>query len=101
MSKSAARQGDPHGCAPNRSPTALLLIDVINDLYLGARRLILTGFAADICVLYTANDAYMRDYELIVPSDCIASETLAAKRTACAQMKRFLRADVRSSRHLR
>jgi nicotinamidase-related amidase len=69
--------------------------------YLGAQRLILTGFAADICVLYTANDAYMRDYELVVPADCVASETAAAKRTACGQMKRFLRADVRSAACLR
>ena len=50
--------------------------------YLGARKLIVTGFAADICVLFTANDAYMRDYELIVPADCIAAETAAAQRGA-------------------
>ncbi|MGV3531001.1 MAG: cysteine hydrolase family protein [Chthoniobacteraceae bacterium] len=59
--------------------------------YLGARTLILTGFAGDICVLYTANDAYMRDFELIVPSDCIASETDGANRHALSQMQRFLK----------
>jgi nicotinamidase-related amidase len=64
---------------------------------LGARKLIITGFAADICVLFTANDAYMRDYEVTVPMDCIAAETISAKRTACAQMKRYLRADTGSS----
>ena len=68
--------------------------------YLGAKKLVITGFAGDICVLFTANDAYMRDYELIVPSDCVASETAAANRHACLQMKRFLRADVRPSRKL-
>ncbi len=68
---------------------------------LGVRRLIITGFAADICVLFTANDAYMRDYQVIVPPDCIASESTAAKRSACAQMKRFLKADMRDSRALR
>ena len=68
--------------------------------YLGAKKLIVTGFAGDICVLFTANDAYMRDYDLIVPSDCIASETVEANRNACRQMKRFLRADVRPSRRL-
>ena len=36
---------------------------------LGAKKLIITGFAADICVLFTANDAYMRDFEVIVPAD--------------------------------
>jgi nicotinamidase-related amidase len=69
--------------------------------YLGARKLVITGFAADICVLYTSNDAYMRDYEIVVPSDCIASESLEARRATCQQMKRFLHADVRPSRSLR
>lgn len=69
--------------------------------YLGARRLVITGFAADICVLFTANDAYMRDYELLVPADCIAAETAPAARSASSQMKRFLRADVRPSPQLR
>ena len=66
--------------------------------YLGARKLIITGFAADICVLFTANDAYMRDYEVIVPADCVASETSAGRRIALQQMKRFLRADIRPSK---
>ncbi len=69
--------------------------------YLGARRLIITGFAADICVLFTANDAYMRDFALIVPADCTASESAAAHHRATHQMKRFLRADVRASRQIR
>lgn len=37
--------------------------------------LILTGVAGNICVLFTANDAHMRDYQVIVPRDCIASNT--------------------------
>ena len=65
--------------------------------YLGAQKLILTGFAADICVLFTANDAYMRDYELAVPADCIAAESAPAKAYATQHMKRFLKADVRNS----
>jgi len=69
--------------------------------YLGARRLILAGFATDICVLFTANDAYMRDYELAVPSDCSAAETAAAHRAAILHMKRFLRADTRLSSAIR
>lgn len=35
--------------------------------------LVLTGIAGNICVLFTANDAYMREYELMIPSNCIAS----------------------------
>ncbi|HEU5101944.1 MAG TPA: isochorismatase family cysteine hydrolase, partial [Roseiflexaceae bacterium] len=43
--------------------------------YLKAKTLILAGVAGNICVLFTAHDAYMRDFHLIVPSDCIASNT--------------------------
>ncbi len=42
---------------------------------LGVRKLILTGIAGNICVLFTANDAHMREYKVIVPEDCIASNT--------------------------
>lgn len=35
---------------------------------------VLTGRAADICVLFTAADAHMRQYRLSVSSDCIAGE---------------------------
>jgi len=38
---------------------------------LGVRRLILTGLATDICVLFTAADAHMRDYDLWVPADAV------------------------------
>jgi nicotinamidase-related amidase len=40
--------------------------------YLGATTLIMTGVAGNICILFSANDAYMRDYEIIVPSDCVS-----------------------------
>lgn len=39
------------------------------------RRVVLTGMAGNICVLFTANDAYMRGLQVFVPSDCIASNT--------------------------
>jgi nicotinamidase-related amidase len=65
--------------------------------YLGTRVLVLGGMAADICVLFTANDAYMRDYRLCVPRDCVASNSERETRYALAQMRRFLKADVRPS----
>ncbi|WP_260929178.1 cysteine hydrolase family protein [Novosphingobium sp. 9] len=37
---------------------------------LGASKLVLSGIATDICVLFTAADAHMRDYDLWVPSEC-------------------------------
>jgi nicotinamidase-related amidase len=42
---------------------------------LGAKTLILTGIAGNICVLFTANDAHMREYKVIAPEDCMASNT--------------------------
>src|ERR1700726_1348356 len=43
--------------------------------YLGTRAVVLAGVAANICVLFTANDAYMRDLHVMVPSDCVISNT--------------------------
>ena len=65
--------------------------------YLGARRLILTGIAGNFCVLFTANDAYMRDYEIIVPPDCVISNTVKENRQALQLMRKFLKADLRLS----
>ena len=39
---------------------------------LGVSRLVLCGFAADICILFTAADAHMRDYDLWIPRDAVA-----------------------------
>ena len=68
--------------------------------YLGAKTLIITGVAANICILFTANDAYMRDYELMVPSDCVASNTAADNRYALGQIATVLKADTRPSGRL-
>ncbi|MGI8314868.1 isochorismatase family cysteine hydrolase [Halobacillus mangrovi] len=64
---------------------------------LGVKNLILTGIAGDICVLFTANDAYMREYNLWVPSDCIASESEAGNSSALSIMERSLSVDTRES----
>ncbi|HMJ06495.1 MAG TPA: isochorismatase family cysteine hydrolase [Chthoniobacterales bacterium] len=68
---------------------------------LGARRLIITGIAGNFCVLFTANDAYMRDYELIVPSDCTISNTKRENREALALMNRYLKANTAISSRIR
>jgi nicotinamidase-related amidase len=65
--------------------------------YLGARTLILTGVAGNICVFFSANDAYMRDFGLVVPADCVASNTVAENDHALAQMRQILRADITPS----
>lgn len=65
--------------------------------YLGTQTLILTGIAGNFCVLFTANDAYMRDFDLFVPSDCSVSNTRQENQSALRIMKKFLKADTRSS----
>ena len=68
--------------------------------HLGARSLILTGIAGNNCVLFTANDAYMRDFKLFVPSDCVVSETEAENEYALEQMAKVLKADTRRADQL-
>ena len=68
--------------------------------YLKARTLILTGVAANICVLFTANDAYMRDFNLVIPSDCVASNTAEENEHALKLMKQVLKADTTPSTEL-
>src|SRR4030095_7978917 len=65
--------------------------------HLGAETLILTGVAGNFCVLFTAHDAYMRDYHLVVPSDCIASQTEDDDRYALSHMAKVTKADTRPS----
>jgi nicotinamidase-related amidase len=69
--------------------------------YLEVNRLILTGIAGNICVLFTANDAYMRDFDLVIPSDCVVSNEPQINRNALQQMKTVLKADIRPSKHVR
>ena len=68
--------------------------------YLGVKTVILTGIAGNICVLFTANDAYMRDYQLIIPADCVASNTVKENTSALELMKKVLKADIRASTEL-
>ena len=62
--------------------------------HLGANTLILTGIAGNFCVLFTAQDAYMRDFQLFVPSDCVASEADADNRYALEHMAKVCKADI-------
>jgi nicotinamidase-related amidase len=65
------------------------------------RRVILTGIAGNICVLFTANDAYMREYKIFAPADCIVSNTAADNDHALRQIETVLKGDVAVSTRLR
>ena len=65
------------------------------------RTVIVVGFAADNCVFFTAAEAHMRDYNVVVPSDCCESETDADRRDVLSKMRKMLDADTSASRFLR
>jgi nicotinamidase-related amidase len=64
------------------------------------RRVILTGIAGNICVLFTANDAYMRELKIFAPADCIVSNTAADNDHALRQIDTVLKGDIAESRRL-
>src|SRR5687768_2796552 len=68
--------------------------------YLGVSTVILTGVAGNICILFSANDAYMRDFNVIVPGNCVASNTVEENRHALEQMRTVLKADITESAEL-
>jgi nicotinamidase-related amidase len=65
--------------------------------YLGAKTLVFTGIAGNICILFSANDAYMRDFNLLIPPDCVVSNTPEENDHAFEQMRKVLKADTRPS----
>jgi len=64
------------------------------------RRVILTGIAGNICVLFTANDAYMRELKLFAPADCLVSNTPADNAYALRQIATVLKGNTATSDRL-
>ena len=65
--------------------------------YLGARTLVLAGLTGDRCILFTAVDAFMRDFRVLVPADCTASIDDEENRQAIGYLERVLGLDVSPS----
>jgi nicotinamidase-related amidase len=65
------------------------------------RRVVVTGIAGNICVLFTANDAYMREMRIFAPADCIVSNTDEENANALRQIATVLKGDIRPSTRLR
>jgi len=81
---------------PKHSGFFSTTLDILVE-YLQVKTLILTGVAANICVLFTAHDAFLRDLHLVVPSDCVASNDEDTNRLALDHMRTVLKADTRPS----
>jgi nicotinamidase-related amidase len=84
----------PHHSAFYHTPLDTLL------RYLGTQRLVITGFAGDVCVFFTAHDGYLREFRLNVPSDCVASVDQKENQHALAYMRRVLDVDTTPSGRL-
>lgn len=65
---------------------------------LQVQSLVLTGVAADSCILATALDAHMRELSVRIPRDCVAALTPARKDRALAVLRDSCLADLRASR---
>jgi nicotinamidase-related amidase len=67
---------------------------------LNIRRVILTGIAGNICVLFTANDAYMRGFRIYAPGDCSVSNSAADNESALEQIRHLLKGRIEPSEQL-
>lgn len=55
--------------------------------HLRVQRLIVTGVASDQCIVMSAAEARMRDYEVLVPGDCVGAQTAARNARALRHLE--------------
>ena len=68
--------------------------------YLGARTIVLAGLTTDSCVLVTAIEADMRDFNVVVPDDCVAASSTRRHERAIEHLRDALDARVVPSREI-
>lgn len=68
---------------------------------IGARTLILTGLTSHQCVLFTATDAYVREFDLLIPRDCIAAMQRRQTKAALDIFRTALKASTSPATSLR
>jgi nicotinamidase-related amidase len=93
VKKLAPRKNDYFVLKPKNSAFYTTTLDLLLQ-HIGVRRLIVVGWLGNNCVLFSANDAYMRDYKLIIPADCTASIDPRDNAVALQQMKKVLKANI-------
>jgi nicotinamidase-related amidase len=84
---------------PKHSGFYCTSLELVLD-HVGATNLILAGIAGNNCVLFTANDAYMRDFKLFIPADCVVSESPQENEYALKQMEKVLKAEIKPADEL-
>ncbi|GAB3054245.1 cysteine hydrolase family protein [Virgibacillus ainsalahensis] len=78
----------PQHSAFFQTPLQSLLNDINKD------HLIMAGFAGDICILFTAKDAYMYGFNMHIPENCMASEEKEGTEYALYLMRTVMKADI-------
>lgn len=66
----------------------------------GVQRLVLTGQVTEQCVLYSALDAYVRHFEVVVPPDAVAHIDPDLAAAALRMMERNMRAHIAECEHV-
>lgn len=64
---------------------------------LGIGRLVIVGLVTEMCVLFTAHDAYVRKFDLWVPEDCVASVDAAVHARTLQHLSEVLGVETRPS----
>lgn len=100
VKKLAPRKNDYFVLKPKNSAFYETTLDLVLA-HIGVKRLILVGWLGNNCVFFSANDAYMRDYKIVVPTDCTASIDPRDNEIALRQMKQTLKAEIAPWRKIR
>ncbi|ANR89927.1 MULTISPECIES: cysteine hydrolase family protein [Mycobacterium avium complex (MAC)] len=61
---------------------------------LGTKRLIITGQVTEQCILYTALDAYVRHFPVVIPTDAVAHIDPELGAAACKMMEQNMSAEL-------
>ena len=61
---------------------------------LGTQRLVLTGQVTEQCILYSALDAYVRHFPVVIPTDAVAHIDAELGAAACKMMERNMSAEI-------
>jgi nicotinamidase-related amidase len=87
---------DYHVLKPQRSGFFGTPLTVLLEC-LNVSELVITGVTTDICVLFTAHDAYMRGFSVSVPADCCAAVRREDHESALSTLARIADADIGES----
>ena len=69
------------------------LQSLLHDL--GKTHLVMAGIAGDICILFTAKDAYMYQFDMHIPENCMASEEKETNNYALYLMRSVMKANIK------